>query len=41
MLWGDIEKGVGVVRDKDLKMRMAKPAHTRWSGGRGYLRRGK
>jgi hypothetical protein len=35
-------KGVGVVRDIELKLEDGEASHTqRWSGGRGYLRRGK
>jgi hypothetical protein len=33
--------GVGVVRDLKAKARGESLAHTRWSGGMGYLRRGK
>ena len=43
--WGEyIKGGVGVapVRDKELRLEEVKASHTlRWSGGRGYLSRGK
>ena len=39
---GEDVKGVGVVRDKELKLEDGEGslAHSRWSGGRGYPRRG-
>jgi hypothetical protein len=44
---GKARKGVGVARGKELKLEDGETshtlagavAHTRWSGGRGYLRR--
>jgi len=37
-----MERVVGVVRDQKLKLEEVKASHTlRWSGGMGYLRRGK
>ena len=40
-LGGIYKRGVDVVRDEEVKLEDMTVAHTRWSEGRGYLRRGK
>ena len=36
-----INRGVGLVRDQEVKLEEVKASQSRWSGGMGYLRREK